>query len=467
MTDETLRHFDLSLPQQRRQYEKHKAALQRIQRETAEQGARAAKFAAKWKEERRAQCGTTAGYSRHRREGDEPCRPCVEANREYNRQTDRRKRERKGRKTRRERNRPVRKLRPCGTTAAARRHHRKGEELCDLCRETHRQDMAELNATRKRLQAEGKTLKQETARKRAEAAAAERRRRAEDENLMECCGAPKDEPAPTSKYSKRHWQAKTVPCEPARLSRNLGDRRRWARDNGAPREKEPCGTAAGFARHKYHKEEPCQPCRDARNAVNNIYKKRHREKIAALMACCGAPKAGGDLVSKYVWRHRQEGTPPCRPAKECRNALDRKNYETRRYEDDVNERRGWRRGWTIDPETQKSCCGAPLAGDEPTGKYVKRHEHGKTVPCRQSKDCRNLRDRKGTRPPLLPCGTRAAYRRHLRAGETPCGLCREANRRKRRGAPSVRKPAADVQERREAFQRNSAGGPPPAGGRDD
>lgn len=29
---------------------------------------------------------------------------------------------------------------------------------------------------------------------------------------------------------------------------------------------------------------------------------------------------------------------------------------------------------------------------------------------------------------LRPCGTLAAYRRHLRAAETPCGPCAEANR---------------------------------------
>ncbi len=31
------------------------------------------------------------------------------------------------------------------------------------------------------------------------------------------------------------------------------------------------------------------------------------------------------------------------------------------------------------------------------------------------------------RPPTQPCGTLAAYRRHLRHGETPCAACRVAN----------------------------------------
>ncbi len=29
---------------------------------------------------------------------------------------------------------------------------------------------------------------------------------------------------------------------------------------------------------------------------------------------------------------------------------------------------------------------------------------------------------------LKPCGTHAAYRRHLRRGETPCDACRQANK---------------------------------------
>jgi hypothetical protein len=34
---------------------------------------------------------------------------------------------------------------------------------------------------------------------------------------------------------------------------------------------------------------------------------------------------------------------------------------------------------------------------------------------------------KGGRPVTQPCGTPAAYTRHLRHGETPCEPCRKAN----------------------------------------
>jgi hypothetical protein len=39
--------------------------------------------------------------------------------------------------------------------------------------------------------------------------------------------------------------------------------------------------------------------------------------------------------------------------------------------------------------------------------------------------------RRTTRPQrvLEPCGTTAAYKRHLRKGEAPCGPCQDANRR--------------------------------------
>lgn len=45
---------------------------------------------------------------------------------------------------------------------------------------------------------------------------------------------------------------------------------------------------------------------------------------------------------------------------------------------------------------------------------------------------------------MKPCGTRAAYVRHRRNGETPCGPCREANRlesdKRRRLAGQKRRP---------------------------
>lgn len=46
---------------------------------------------------------------------------------------------------------------------------------------------------------------------------------------------------------------------------------------------------------------------------------------------------------------------------------------------------------------------------------------------------------------LRPCGTPAAYRRHLRASEAPCGACAEANRveRSERRA-AARRVAAEV-----------------------
>jgi len=50
------------------------------------------------------------------------------------------------------------------------------------------------------------------------------------------------------------------------------------------------------------------------------------------------------------------------------------------------------------------------------------------------------------RPPTRPCGTKAAYRRHQRHGETPCTECRQAAsrwhadyRRAQRKAAALRK----------------------------
>lgn len=42
------------------------------------------------------------------------------------------------------------------------------------------------------------------------------------------------------------------------------------------REVQPCGTFAGYKRHKYYKEEKCQPCKDA----HNVYRRAHYNKDA-------------------------------------------------------------------------------------------------------------------------------------------------------------------------------------------
>jgi hypothetical protein len=43
------------------------------------------------------------------------------------------------------------------------------------------------------------------------------------------------------------------------------------------------------------------------------------------------------------------------------------------------------------------------------------------------------------RPPTQPCGTSAAFRRHKRAGETPCDACRAAESARQRDLYQRRK----------------------------
>ena len=71
-------------------------------------------------------CGTRAAYLRHRKAGEEPCGPCLEAMREANRRFS---------QSRTPRPRKVRVLKPCGTAAAYMRHKKAGEESCGPCRE--------------------------------------------------------------------------------------------------------------------------------------------------------------------------------------------------------------------------------------------------------------------------------------------------------------------------------------------
>ena len=71
-------------------------------------------------------CGTTAAYKRHLIAKEIACGPCLEANRTYAREYDRRTNKRA---------RHV--LAPCGTPSAYQRHRRNGEPTCQPCRDAH------------------------------------------------------------------------------------------------------------------------------------------------------------------------------------------------------------------------------------------------------------------------------------------------------------------------------------------
>jgi hypothetical protein len=61
----------------------------------------------------------------------------------------------------------------------------------------------------------------------------------------------------------------------------------------------------------------------------------------------------------------------------------------------------------------------PLSDDE---RRKKKAEYQREWRARQG-----ARTGKHGPAPSAPCGTRSAYNRHLRSGESPCELCREAN----------------------------------------
>lgn len=65
-------------------------------------------------------------------------------------------------------------------------------------------------------------------------------------------------------------------------------------------------------------------------------------------------------------------------------------------------------------------CGTPAA--------YRRHLRWGQEPCESCLEAEATRTRGGRpKPRLKPCGTRAAYTRHVKAGEVPCEACRIAN----------------------------------------
>ena len=61
-----------------------------------------------------------------------------------------------------------------------------------------------------------------------------------------------------------------------------------------------------------------------------------------------------------------------------------------------------------------------------------------TTPAERSRAYRD-RKRGGAPRTPAPCGTTAAYARHLRNGEQPCDACREANAERHRALYRKRK----------------------------
>lgn len=65
-------------------------------------------------------------------------------------------------------------------------------------------------------------------------------------------------------------------------------------------------------------------------------------------------------------------------------------------------------------------CGTPAA--------YRRHLRDGTEPCQACREAENLRQRKGRAKPTPPvCGTDRGYRAHLAAGTEPCASCRVAH----------------------------------------
>lgn len=96
-------------------------------------------------------CGTVAGWMRHRRAGEPGCKRCLKA---WNAYTRARKAEQRERLRRQGVARAVLDelagLQPCGTHAAFVRHRKYGETPCDLCREAERTYQRERSAKRRR-----------------------------------------------------------------------------------------------------------------------------------------------------------------------------------------------------------------------------------------------------------------------------------------------------------------------------
>ncbi|KAA0916440.1 hypothetical protein [Dietzia sp. ANT_WB102] len=211
-------------------------------------------------------CGTNAAYQRHMKAGEQPCEPCVLANREQSRASYKPKKL------------DTSDLQPCGTRAAYQRHVRAGEQPCDAC----------LEANRERNRARYKPKPRDTSK-------------------LKPCG--------TQAAYKRHRAAGEEPCDACKkANRDAFRARREALRKKSPALK-PCGTHAAYQRHLKAGEQPCEPCRQGYRDYMKEYlrKKAEKAKNAALpvvapenahKAPCTDPRNG------YIWDPRADGEGP-------------------------------------------------------------------------------------------------------------------------------------------------------------
>jgi len=79
--------------QQRRRQDRRVEAARREAERAAERQRQAAERRANWTPPRQAQHGTRRSYLNHKRHGETPCDKCIEANRKYNRERSKRRRQ--------------------------------------------------------------------------------------------------------------------------------------------------------------------------------------------------------------------------------------------------------------------------------------------------------------------------------------------------------------------------------------
>lgn len=159
---------------------------------------------------------------------------------------------------------------------------------------------------------------------------------------------------------------------------------------------QPCGTQAGWHRHRRRGEEPCESCREAN-------RERHRERRRARGVQPKPPLQPCGTKAGYQC-HSRRGEEPCDACKQARRERDR----------ELSRAKG------VKP-AQSAKCGTD-------GGYS-RHLNRQEEPCEECRAAHaelalQRRRTAGKGPRILrPCGTVGAYKRHVASGEEPCEDC--------------------------------------------
>jgi hypothetical protein len=227
-------------------------------------------------------------------------------------------------------------VKPCGTEAAAKRHTRNKEPLCELC-EAGR---LERNANLKRpVPPCGTAAAYQRHRRRKETACEPcRQANVEYRRKQRGGGAFKRAECGSTAAYQAHLRRGEQACDPCRLAANAKRQAlRAAKRDDKPQQPAPekqdrrrprpaCGTTGGYRAHLTRDEPVCDECREAER-LSGLRRRRAKAAAEGRTVNSYGPSRCGTESGRSM--HRRRGEEPCQPCRDAFNAAQAARRKSR------------------------------------------------------------------------------------------------------------------------------------------